>query len=381
MENNALSVQLLDNHQEANRHDSLSARIDLGRKAEKMLRSKRVHVTFEGVYSNPVSYGYNFLLDDSAATLKRVRNRRCELEEVFGSKDLRIFQFKNKVLIEVPTDERTFPSLKDMLSFNAMDQSIPLILGEGENGKIFIEDVENVENLLVGGSDKEEVLSFADVFLTTLLYRRSEKNVKVVLIGKAFERFQGIPHLKGHVVSDKDDIVRTLLELRSEMHERIDRSYSASVGSWDRYNKLLGDNAYPDIILLIDKLGRAIDEIGPVVTQFLSDMALKGRYAGIYTIGFVNTSRLIEFPIKLPNIMHRIAFHTNTKEESILLLGQEGAEVLQGEGDMLISGFSSADRRIQMPLMTKAELDRVLTHIKNNSVYGVWESDDEYINL
>ena len=380
MEKNALSVQLLDNHGEGKRLDNLSERVELGRKAERMLRSKRLHVTFEGVYTTPAIEGYNFLLD-SGATLKRVRNRRAELEKVFNSQSLRIFQFKNKVLVEVPARERRIPSLKDIFSFNKLEQSIPVILGEGENDKFFIEDMRNIENLLVGGSDKKEVLALADIFITTLLYRRSAKDIQVVLIGDAFKKFESIPHLRGHIVCDKDDIVKTLMELRSEMHERIDRCYSANIGAWDVYNKLLQDQAFPDIVLLVDKLGRAIDEIGPAITQFMSDLALRGRYAGIYTIGFVNTARLLEFPIKLPNIMHRIAFHTNTKEESILLLGDEGAESLCSEGDMLISGFSSAPRRVQAPMLTDEELGRVLAQIRKNSVFGVWEADDDYINL
>ncbi len=375
-----LSVQLLDNHGEGKRLDNLSERIELGRKAENMLRQKRIKVLFEGVYTNPTIEGYNFLLEEGA-TLKRIRNRRKELEEVFSSNTLRIFQFKTKVLIEVPAKERRIPSLKDIFSFEKMAQGIPIILGEGENDKLFIEDMRNVENLLVGGSDKKEVLSLADIFLTTLLYRKSPKEIQVVLIGDAFRKFENIPHIRGQVVCDKEEIVKALIDLRSEMHERIDRSYSAGIGNWEVYNKLLQEHAFPDIVLIVDKLGRAIDEIGPTITQFVSDLALRGRYAGIYTIGFVNTSRLLQFPVKLPNIMHRIAFHTNTKEESALLLGDEGAESLCGEGDMLISGFSSAPRRIQSPMLTDAELSRVLAQSRKNSVFGAWEADDDYINL
>ena len=375
-----LSVQLLDNHGEGKRLDNLSKRIELGRKVEKVLRSKRVKVTFEGIYSNPASEGYNFLLCEGA-TLKRVRNRRFELEDVFSSSQLRIFQFKNKVLIEVPSQERRFPSLKDILSFGRMEQSLPLILGEGENGKLFVEDIGNIENLLVGGADKGEVLSIADLFLTTLLYRKTPREVKVVLIGDYFKKYQGIPHLLGDVVTEKDDVTSVLLALRSEMLERIDRAYSAGIGRWDMYNRILGDKAFPDIVLMFEKLGRSIYEMGPALTQFLSDLAMKGRYAGIYTIGFVNTARLVQYPVKLPNILHRISFKTNSREESLLLLSDEGAESLQGEGDMLISGFSSADRRIQTPLVTDDEIKRVVSQVKNNYGLGVWEKDDDYINL
>lgn len=380
MENNLLSVQLLDNHGEGKRLDNLSKRIELGRKVEKVLRSKRVKVTFEGIYSNPASEGYNFLLCEGA-TLKRVRNRRSELEDVFSSSQLRIFQFKNKVLIEVPSQERRFPSLKDILSFGRMEQSLPLILGEGENGKLFVEDIGNIENLLVGGADKGEVLSIADLFLTTLLYRKTPREVKVVLIGDYFKKYQGIPHLLGDIVTEKDDVTSVLLALRSEMLERIDRAYSAGIGRWDMYNRILGDKAFPDIVLMFEKLGRSIYEMGPALTQFLSDLAMKGRYAGIYTIGFVNTARLVQYPVKLPNILHRISFKTNSREESLLLLSDEGAESLQGEGDMLISGFSSADRRIQTPLVTDDEIKRVVSQVKNNYGLGVWEKDDDYINI
>lgn len=380
MEKNLLSVQLLDNHGDGKRLDNLSKRIELGRKVERVLRSKRVKVTFEGLYTNPASEGYNFLLGDNA-TLKRVRNRRKEIEEVFSSTSLRIFQFKNKVLIEVPCSERRIPSLKDIYSFSKMEQSLPLILGEGENGKMFIEDMENVENLLVGGSDKREVLSIADIFLTTLQYRKTPKEVKVVLVGDYFKKYEGIPHLLGDVVTEKEDVTTALLALRSEMHERIDRAYSAGIGRWDMYNRILGDKAFPDIVLMVEKLGRSIYEMGPAITQFLSDLAMKGRYAGIYTIGFVNTSRLVEYPVKLPNIMHRIAFRTESREESVLLLSDEGAESLQGEGDMLISGFSSADRRIQAPLLTDDEIRRVVSQVKNNYGLGVWEEEEDYINL
>lgn len=380
MEKNTLSVQLLDNHFNGKRADNLSDRIERGRTIEKLLRSKRIKVTFEGVYTNPASEGYNFILEEGA-TLKRVRNQRKNLEELFRTESIRIFEFKNKVLIEIPSKERLFPSLKDIYSFEKMNQGIPLILGEGENGKLFIEDVRNVENLLVGGSDKKEVLSLAEIFLTTLLYRRSKDQVKVVLIGEAFKAFEGIPHIIGSVVTEKSDIIRTMMSMRSEMHERIDRCYSAGVGNIQVYNHLMKDQAFPEIVILVDKIGRAVDEIGPAITQFVSDIALRGRYAGIYTIGFVNTARLVRYPVKLPNIMRRIAFHTDTKEESILLLGDEGAEALRGEGDILISGFSSAPRRIQMPMITESDLKRVLKEVKNNSVYGVWEKDEDFINL
>ena len=380
MEKNALSVQLLDNHFDGVMDDNLSERIERGRRIEGILCSSGAKVLFEGVYTNPASEGYNFLPSEDT-TLDMVRACKDKIAAHFRTDKVRIFSFNHKILIEIPAKHRRFPSLKDIFSFEEMNQGIPFILGEGENGKLFIEDIRNVENLLVGGSDKKEVLSLAEIFLTTLLYRRSEEKVKVILIGETFKPFEGIPHLIDSVVTEKSDIIKTMMSLRSEMYQRIDRCYSAGVGNIQVYNHIMRDQAVPEIVILVDKLGRAIDEIGPAITQFVSDLTLRGRYAGIYMIGFVNTARLMRYPVKLPNIMHRIALHTDTVEESVLLLGDEGADALCGEGDMLISGFSSSPRRIQSPMLTESDIKRVLREVKNNSVFGLWEKDDAFINL
>ncbi len=377
---NALSVQLLDNHLNERRKDDLKERLETGRRMEAFFRKNNLKLSFEDVYSASAVYGFSFFKEDDI-NLESVRALRDEIRVETGSKSVRIFTLDNRIIIELSTPVRYFPSLKDILSFTPMYQDIPLILGEGENGRLYIEDVTNIDNLLVGGSDKEEVLNLANIFITTLLYRRSSKDVKLVLIGEAFKKYNGIANLLCPVVTKKEDVITALIKIRTEMHMRIDQCYSAGLGNQRMYNNVMGEGKMPSIVVLVDKLGREISEIGSAMTKFISDIAQRGRYAGIYIIGFVNTSRLVEYPVTLPNILHRIAFHTDNEKESKLLLGNEEAFSLLKEGDMLLSGFSSADRRIQAPLITEGEIKRVLREVKNRSLNIRWEKDEDYINL
>jgi S-DNA-T family DNA segregation ATPase FtsK/SpoIIIE len=191
----------------------------------------------------------------------------------------------------------------------------------------------------------------------SIMYMQRPDMVKLVLIDpKVVEMapFKDIPHLMCPVINDAARATSVLEWACEKMDERYDLLAEASVRSLKDYNSLGHEELVqrfnpstpeeeakipkklPYIVIIVDELADLMMTSGKEVESFIVRLAQKARAVGIHLI--LATQRpqatVVTGLIKA-NMPSKIAFRVGSKMDSRIVLDQNGAELLLGQGDML----------------------------------------------
>jgi S-DNA-T family DNA segregation ATPase FtsK/SpoIIIE len=205
--------------------------------------------------------------------------------------------------------------------------------------------------------------------------------------------YDGIPHLLAPVVTDPKKAVVALKWTVREMEERYKRMSKLGVRDIKGYNsRILQAEAKGDVLTRTVQTGfdrttgRAIyeqeemdyDDIEAAV-QRLAQMA---RAAGIHLITATQRPSVdvITGTIKA-NFPTRVSFQVTSKIDSRTILGEQGAEQLLGQGDMLYMAGGGRIMRVHGPFVADDEVEKVVRHLKKQGVpdylEAVTEEDSE----
>lgn len=216
-----------------------------------------------------------------------------------------------------------------------MQMGLPVLLGEACDGIQFV-DLHTAPHILVAGGAKSERDAFLKQAMRSMCAARESDEVDFYLFGKQMNEWQLVTSARG-VYCDAESISVGLDGLKEEM----DRRYNLLAGkrcgpSFDALKPSM-----PYIVALIDGIDKDIE-------NNVLKLCSKGRAVGIHLILSVHKSsqKVITGFLKacFPT---RIAFHTKTAAESMLILDSKGAECLAGGGDMLFED-PWGTQRIQM---------------------------------
>jgi S-DNA-T family DNA segregation ATPase FtsK/SpoIIIE len=122
----------------------------------------------------------------------------------------------------------------------------------------------------------------------------------------------------------------------------------------------------PMIVVVIDELADMMMVVGKKVEELIARIAQKARAAGIHLI--VATQRpsvdVITGLIKA-NIPSRVAFQVASRNDSRVILDENGAETLLGHGDMLYRPVgSSRIQRVHGAFVDDHEVHKVVAYLK-----------------
>jgi S-DNA-T family DNA segregation ATPase FtsK/SpoIIIE len=121
----------------------------------------------------------------------------------------------------------------------------------------------------------------------------------------------------------------------------------------------------PLIVVVVDEVADLMLTAGKEIENAIQRLSQKARAAGIHLI--VATQRpsvdVITGVIKA-NLPSRISFRVSSKIDSRTVLGDAGAEQLLGQGDMLYLMPGDRIVRVHGPLVTDAEVEAVVRHLK-----------------
>jgi S-DNA-T family DNA segregation ATPase FtsK/SpoIIIE len=171
--------------------------------------------------------------------------------------------------------------------------------------------------------------------------------------------YEGIPHLLSPVITDSKKAASALGWTVREMNSRYKLMSKDSVRNIDGYNakhKL----KMPYIVVVVDEMSDLMLVAGKEIENYIQKLSQMARAAGIHII--MATQRpsvdVITGTIKA-NFPTRISFRVSSKIDSRTILGEQGAEQLLGNGDMLF--MSSANRivRIHGPYVSEKEIERI----------------------
>lgn len=282
---------------------------------------------------------------------------------------------RSLVGIEIPNRGLEIVTLKTMLSSQTMQKSkskLTVSLGLDVSGNAVVADIAKMPHVLVAGTTGSGKSVLMNSFITSLLFRASPSEVKLILIDpKRVELtgYNGIPHLLTPVIVEVEKILSSLKWAIGEMDRRYKLFAERGVRNIDSYNELSGFQALPYIVIFIDELADLMAFAPVEVEDAIARLAQMARATGIHLV--VATQRpsvdVITGLIKA-NIPCRIAFNVSSMIDSRVIVDSPGAEKLLGRGDMLyIPPDQAKPTRIQGTFVSDKEVKKLVEYLKSKA--------------
>ncbi|RJL05443.1 DNA translocase FtsK [Paracoccus siganidrum] len=306
--------------------------------------------------------------------------------------------------IELPNARREKVLLREILASRAFGdgtQPLPLALGKDIGGDPVVANLAKMPHLLIAGTTGSGKSVAINTMILSLLYKLTPDECRLIMIDpKMLELsvYDGIPHLLSPVVTDPKKAVVALKWVVGEMEDRYRKMSKMGVRNIEGYNgrvrEALSKNemfkrtvqtgfdedtgepvfeteefqpeTFPYIVVIVDEMADLMMVAGKEIEACIQRLAQMARASGIHLI--MATQRpsvdVITGTIKA-NFPTRISFQVTSKIDSRTILGEQGAEQLLGQGDMLYMGNGARITRIHGPFVSDEEVEEVVNHLKS----------------
>ena len=305
--------------------------------------------------------------------MAKVANLKNDLAYALAATEIRILApipGKRAVGVEVPNRHRRIVTLGDVLG-DAPPGSSPLTvwLGKDVSGKAISADLAKMPHLLVAGTTGGGKSGAVNAMLSSILLRATPDEVRLVLVDPKqveLNHYEAIPHLLTPVITSPRMAANALQNLVREMEWRYGVMSVKRTRSLVELNKARvreGDNPLPYILCVIDELADLMMVAPADVEDSIIRLAQKARAVGIHLVLATQSPRVdvITGMIKA-NVPSRIAFAVSSQTDSRVILDQNGAESLLGQGDMLFSPVGSSRlQRIQGAYIDEPQIEALTT--------------------
>ena len=310
---------------------------------------------------------------------------------------------RNAIGIELPNATREKVFFRELLATRDYSENayrLPLCLGKSIGGEPVLVDLARMPHLLIAGTTGSGKSVAINTMILSLVYRLQPEQCRLIMVDpKMLELsvYDGIPHLLTPVVTDPKKAVVALKWAVREMEDRYKKmsklgvrnidGYNARVVEANRkgeklsrtvhtgYNKETGEAIYekeeldleplPYIVVIVDEMADLMMVAGKDIEGAVQRLAQMARAAGIHLI--MATQRpsvdVITGTIKA-NFPTRISFQVTSKIDSRTILGEQGAEQLLGQGDMLYMAGGGRISRVHGPFVSDEEVEKVVRHLK-----------------
>jgi S-DNA-T family DNA segregation ATPase FtsK/SpoIIIE len=306
--------------------------------------------------------------------MSKVATLKDDLAYALAAEQVRILApipGKQAVGVEVPNRVRTMVHLGDVFQDAPKGWSpLSVWLGKDIAGKAIGTDLAKQPHILIAGTTGSGKSGCVNSMLSSVLLHASPNEVRLVLVDPKrveLNHYEGIPHLLTPVVTSPRLAANVLSNLIKEMEERysvMSRSKTRNLVELNRVRMRSGEAPLPYILCVIDELADLMMVAPADVEDSIIRLAQKSRAVGIHLV--LATQRpsadVITGMIKA-NVPARIAFAVSSQTDSRVILDQNGAESLLGQGDMLFRpAGESRTARIQGAFIAEEEIERLTDH-------------------
>jgi DNA segregation ATPase FtsK/SpoIIIE, S-DNA-T family len=301
----------------------------------------------------------------------KVAQLKDDLAYALAATDIRILApipGKQAVGVEVPNARRKIVRLGDVFQEPPKDWSpLTVWLGKDVAGKAIGADLAKMPHLLVAGTTGAGKSGAINAMLCSVLLRASPHELRLVLVDPKqveLNHYESIPHLLTPVITSPRMAANALQNLVKEMEQRYGIMSLARTRSLLELNKARAkrDEApLPYILCVIDELADLMMVAPADVEDSIIRLAQKARAVGIHLVLATQSPRVdvITGMIKA-NVPSRIAFAVSSQTDSRVILDQNGAESLLGQGDMLFSPVGSSRlQRIQGAYIDEGQIAKL----------------------
>jgi len=301
----------------------------------------------------------------------KVAQLKDDLAYALAATDIRILApipGKQAVGVEVPNAQRRIVRLGDVFHEPPKDYSpLAVWLGKDVAGKAVGADLARMPHLLVAGTTGAGKSAAINAMLASVLLRATPHQVRFVLVDPKqveLNHYESIPHLLTPVITSARMAANALQNLVREMEQRYGLMSIARTRSLVELNarrSSAGETPLPYILCVIDELADLMMVAPADVEDSIIRLAQKARAVGIHLVLATQSPRVdvITGMIKA-NVPSRIAFAVSSQIDSRVILDQNGAESLLGQGDMLFSPVGSSRlQRIQGAYIDERQVARL----------------------
>jgi S-DNA-T family DNA segregation ATPase FtsK/SpoIIIE len=327
---------------------------------------------------------------------------------------------RNAIGIELPNTNRETVYFREMLAssdFEKMKGKLPICLGKTIGGEPVIADLARMPHLLIAGTTGSGKSVGINTFILSLLYQMTPEQCRMIMIDpKMLELsiYDGIPHLLTPVVTDPNKAVVALKWAVREMEDRYRKMSKIGVRNIDGFNQRVTESRakgevitrtvqtgfdretgeaifeseefdlepLPYIVVIVDEMADLMMVAGKDIEGAIQRLAQMARAAGIHIITATQRPSVdvITGTIKA-NFPTRISFMVTSKIDSRTILGEQGAEQLLGNGDMLYMASGGRTKRLHGPFVADSEVEAVVNHLKSQGapdyLDSITEEDEE----
>lgn len=326
----------------------------------------------------------------------------------------------------------TLRELLESDDFQNAKAKIPIALGKDVYGRTIIGDLAGMPHGLVAGTTGSGKSVCINAIIASILYRFSPEDLRFIMIDPKVVEMQiynTLPHLVVPVVTDPKKVLLALRWAIDEMEKRyaiFAKTGVRNIGSFNarpkpktqaeldaeaaakaaaetpelplenaaaaepidpetltseeriekmttprniRDQDLIIPDRMPYIVIIVDELADLMQTAPADVESAIARITQKARAAGIHMIIATQTPRadVITGVIKA-NVPCRIAFQVASALDSRVILDENGAERLLGQGDMMYRPPGTSRMiRAQGVLVTDEEIHRVVEHASGQS--------------
>ena len=324
--------------------------------------------------------------------VSQISNLSNDIARALGAPAVRVvapLPGKHTIGIEVPNSQKETVRLKDLVvraGDNYKQMELPLFLGKDSSGQAIVSDLTTMPHLLIAGTTGSgKSVCINSIIMSIMLTKRPDE-VKLVLVDpKMVEMtaFSKIPHLMAPIVTEISKAEQIFEWATMKMDERYALFAEAGVKNIAGYNSLGSEEIIrrfdpqspeeeakipkrlPYYMIIVDELADLMMTSSKEIENYIVRIAQKSRAVGIHIV--LATQRpqatVVTGLIKA-NLPSRISFRVATRLDSRIVLDQNGAETLLGQGDMLFLKPGTSDLiRAQGAFVDETEVRKVVQHL------------------
>ncbi|MGI8594468.1 MAG: DNA translocase FtsK, partial [Solirubrobacteraceae bacterium] len=303
----------------------------------------------------------------------KVAQLKDDLAYALAATELRILApipGKQAVGVEVPNARRRIVHLGDVFQDPPPDYSpLGVWLGKDVAGRAIGADLAKMPHILVAGTTGAGKSGCINAMLSSILLRATPQELRLVLVDPKqveLNHYESIPHLITPVITSPRKAANALANLVREMDERYGMMSLARTRTLVELNRAREKRAEPPlpyVLCVIDELADLMMVAPAEVEDSIIRLAQKARAVGIHLVLATQSPRVdvITGMIKA-NVPSRIAFAVSSQTDSRVILDQNGAEALLGQGDMLFSPVGTSKlQRIQGAYIDEEQIAAITT--------------------
>lgn len=260
---------------------------------------------------------------------------------------------------------------------NKAEDPTHAILGKSTDGKIINSTISKFPHALIAGATGSGKSVFLNSMLITTMAIAHPDELKLIIIdpkGNEFGNYKNLPYMLTNPIIDMDkaknalEYLATLMDVRFQKFQKYGgkknlKAFNDAVDS----GEITDEEKMPYVVLLIDEFFDLMSTHKDEVEGSIKRLGAKARAAGVHMlIATQSPRREVVTGLIKANVPTKISLMVSSSTESMIILGDTGAEKLKPHGDFYASINNGKWVRGQGTYISDEEIEDIFNNLKEN---------------